>query len=190
MARQRTQSGDGSKPTNSEPQEAEPEASGPKYPKPKIIVIDAPDICEVLGERGYAVTRGTFGQPRSVSPSAGYTPLKLSDELPGYPEQEIVIVDLTGPAPSAEPEQVDGPPPGVETLWASLAHGQVDPRPPAMAYVRSEGDRILRHGGVFVLFAAPATRLEYVSARRSPYGNDLEPLSIRTLQGKHSGPWA
>lgn len=168
MARRRTQSGDAPGRADTEREEAEPESSGPKYLRPKVIVIDAPDICEALGERGYAATRGTFGQPRNVPPAAGYTPLKLSGKLPGYTEQEIVIVDLAGPeSTDAEPKQADYPPPGVEALWASLAHGQVDPRSAAMAYVRSEGDRILRHGGVFVLFAAPKTRPEYVFARRS-----------------------
>ena len=178
MSRWRTQSSDDPKPADSEREGTGPEPTGPKYPRPKVIVIDAPDIYEALRGRGYAATRGTFGQPRNVAPAAGYIPLKLSGELPGYPEQEIVIADLAGPEPmNAELDKTDTPPPGVEALWVSLGHGQVDPRPAVMSHVRSEGDRILRHGGVFVLFAAPLTRPEYVYARRSPYDGGLDPHS-------------
>lgn len=154
----------------------------PKYPRPKVLVIDAPDICEALEKRGYAATRGTFGQPTIVPPAAGYVRLEGSGELPGYTEQEIVIVDLAGPEPRAsDAKQVQMPPPGVDAWWVSLARGLVDPRPALMSFVCAEGDRILRHGGVFVLFSAPPTSPDYVFAQVSPYGGGLDSYSSRKL---------
>ena len=37
--------------------------AGPKYLRPKILVIDAPEVAPVLQQRGYAAVPGSFGQP-------------------------------------------------------------------------------------------------------------------------------
>jgi hypothetical protein len=147
-----------------------PEA-GPRFPRPKILVIDAPDVTPVLQQRGYAAVSGSFGQPVVVPPTAGYQPLNPTADLPGYTEQEIVVADLAGPDPqepvgrSAEP-----PAPGVRSLWVPTASGLVDPRPAAMLGVRDAMDRIYSHGGVFILFAAGRFDPEYILAERDPYG--------------------
>lgn len=113
------------------------------------------DVTPVLQERGYAAVSGSFGQPVIVPAGAGYLPLNLTvDHLPGYTEQEIVVADLAGPAPQQHDGQpVERPGPSVEMVWAPTASGLLDPRPAALLAVRDAMDRILVHGGVFILFA-------------------------------------
>jgi hypothetical protein len=135
---------------------AESSAAGaePKYLRPKILVIDAPEVTPVLEQLGYAAVSGSFGQPVLVPAGAGYLPLSLTaDGLPGYTEQEIVVADLAGPAPQEYGgKSVELPGPGVEMVWAPTATGLVDPRPAVMLCVRDAMDRIYQHGGVFIIF--------------------------------------
>jgi hypothetical protein len=155
-----------------------PAEVGPKYPRPKILVVDAPEITSALLERGYAAVSGSFGQPVVVPAGEGYRPLRLTPELlPGYTEQEIVVADLGGPAPRQYDDQpAERPGPGVQTVWAPVASGLVDPRPAMMLVVRDAMNRIYQHGGVFIIFAAarydPQCLLNALdrSGNLSPYG--------------------
>lgn len=129
-------------------------AARPNYPRPKILVVDAPDVTSALQQRGYAATSGSFGQPIIVPKKATFMALQPTASLPGYTEQEIVVVDLVGPDPKQLPDKpVEQPAPGVQSIWVPTASGLVDPRPAAMWLVREAMDRIYRHGGVFILFA-------------------------------------
>lgn len=120
----------------------DPGASGPagsppqaeaRFPRPKILVIDAPDVTPALQQRGYAAISGSFGQPTRVAKGPGYLPVDLAGFLPGYTEQEIVVVDLAGPEPQQSAvEPVEPPGPGVPSIWAPTASGLVDPRPAVM----------------------------------------------------------
>src|SRR5712691_5551911 len=139
----------------------------PRYPRPKILIIDAPDVAPLLLQRGYAAMSGSFGQPIVVPAGSGYFPVTISrDDLPGYTEQEIIVVDLAGPVArqtdsDARPSM---PGPGVNAIWAPLGPGLVDPRPAAMRVVRQDMDRILRHGGVFIIFATARFSPRYIFA--------------------------
>ena len=145
--------------------------SGPRFPRPKILVIDAPDVTPVLQQRGYAAVSGSFGQPVVVPPTAGYQPLNQTADLPGYTEQEIVVADLAGPEPQAPTGRPAEPPgPGVRWLWVPTASGLVDPRPAAMLGVRDAMNRIYDHGGVFILFAAARFDPDYKITERDRAG--------------------
>jgi len=153
MRRSRAQDRTSANPRASEQVGPSPDAE-PKYPRPKILVIDAPAITSALQQRGYAARSGSFGQPIIVPKGANYLPLSSTAHLPGYTEQEIVVVDLVGPEPQkSSPELMEMPGPGVPTVWVPTASGLVDPRPAVIWRVRDDLDRIYRHGGVFVLFA-------------------------------------
>jgi hypothetical protein len=143
-----------------------------KYPRPKILVIDAPDVTPALQERGYAAESGSFGQPILVEKEAGYLPVQKAGYLPGYTEQEIVVVDLAGPEPqkpAAAP--VESPGPGVQSVWAPMASGLMDPRPAVMWRVRDDMDRIYRHGGVFIVFGTARFDPKYIVNTLDHYGN-------------------
>lgn len=171
MSLRRSNSTPAPEPMAPELQESAIQAHAPRYSRPKVLVIDAPDIYETLEKRGYAATSGTFGQPFILEPEGGYITLAASAHLPEYREQEIVIADLIGPeAKPLESKQVKSPAPGVNSLWIPTNHGLVDPRPAAMVGVRSEMDRILKHGGIFILFSAPRAKPDYIFANRTPTG--------------------
>ena len=119
-----------------------PEAEA-KYPRPKILVIDAPDVTPALQQRGYAAMSGSFGQPVVVPKAAAYLPLNLTGFLPDYTEQEIVVVDLARPDPQdCGTDLFESPAQGVRSVWAPAASGLVDPRPATMLHVRDAMDRL------------------------------------------------
>jgi hypothetical protein len=95
-------------------------AAGTKYPRPKILVIDAPDVTPVLHQRGYAAVSGSFGQPVVVPSGGGYQPLNRTADLPGYTEQEIIVVDLAGPDPQ-KPAGRSSPTPGRRWMPPTMA---------------------------------------------------------------------
>ena len=96
MRRSRAQGTTSPDPRASERAGSAPDAE-PKYPRPKILVVDAPDVTSALQERGYAARSGSFGQPVVVPKAASYLPLNLTAFLPDYTEQEIVGSISSGP---------------------------------------------------------------------------------------------
>ncbi|MDQ3566022.1 MAG: hypothetical protein M3436_18680 [Pseudomonadota bacterium] len=140
-------------PKTDAPNRSAREASELKHPKPKVLLLDIDDgAAEALADKGFNVTRGTFGTPYKV-PKSGNYPIIGRAKLPNHQEQEIVVVDLHveeyDAGPSGEKHWPDSEP----DLWAKCHKGFIDPRPRAMWQVREAFDRILGMGGVFVIFA-------------------------------------
>src|ERR1035441_3718688 len=96
MRRSRAQGTTSPDPRASERAGSAPDAE-PKYPRPKILVVDAPDVTSALQERGYAARSGSFGPPVVVPKAGSYLPLNLTAFLPDYTEQEIVGSISSGP---------------------------------------------------------------------------------------------
>lgn len=127
-----------------------------KYQKPKILLIDTPEDClPALTEAGLNAQRGTFGRPYPGLADRDDQPVVTRADLPNYTEQEIVVVDLTRPSEKSLGED------DVKDLRRdSIFHVRetsrlIDPRPLAMHCVSSNFDRILKAGGIFVVFAQP-----------------------------------
>jgi hypothetical protein len=142
-----------------------------KYPSPKILVIDAPDVPRALQQRGYCATSGSFGQPVLVTKGPGYLPVPKTASLPGYTEQEIVVVDLVGPDPRSADDSPEMPVAGERAVWAPTKTGLIDPRPGVMRGVRSDMDRIYKHGGIFIIFATARFDPSYIINSIDPYGH-------------------
>lgn len=130
--------------------------------KPKILMIDMPRECtSELLSKGWNVSEGTFGHLyRASAPTSrivGVDPLhKIYDlcKLPNHTEQEIVFIDLTKPnieIVSSEDKSKDQP--GAKCAIKDIS--VVDPRPYAMYRHRKDFDRILKAGGIFIIFAQP-----------------------------------
>jgi hypothetical protein len=49
-----------------------------RYLRPKILVVDAPEIVNALHQRGYAAVSGSFGQPVIVPAGDSCVPLNLT----------------------------------------------------------------------------------------------------------------
>ena len=139
----------------------------PKCEKPKILLIDLPEeVIESVRSAGFNASAGTFGSPYKVTKSDGYQPVIVKSNLPNYSEQEIIFVDLTPPetldGPEGEKLSSDGEP----DWWAKCSRGEIDPRPRVMLMVKDSFDRILQHGGFFVIFAQPLHIQDLVIAKK------------------------
>ncbi|MDD2917502.1 hypothetical protein [Rhodoferax sp.] len=141
-----------------------------KYDKPKILLIDVESSAlDTLAETGFNVKAGTFGQPYKVQMASGFQPLISDPLLPNHTEQEIVIVDLHYEV-ADQPVGKKKRPDGEVDLWGKCDCGFIDPRMRCAAMVRSDFDRILAAGGVFVVFAAAKTRGSIQAARKGYHG--------------------
>lgn len=152
----------------------------PQYDKPRVILIDLPETTENgLIDLGYNVAKGTFGTVQKVERSDTLSQVPVhTHSLPDIEEQEIIIIDLSNPTVSDQVEMEECGS-GVECFWQSKSSGRIDPRPLVMRLRQNVFERILNHGGVFIIFLAPQRQIEYV------YGclNFFEEVQrIRTLK--------
>jgi len=153
-----------------------------KYPKPKILLVDMPEGCgELLTSEGYTASEGTFGRACTAQGSARdnrYIVLR-NGHLPNVAEQEIVIIDMTLPD---HDEQCSGDPVylGKHPLTAEATpQGAISPRG-FSAYGASRAfDRIIKHGGCFIVFAIHT--IEYKYTYTDQYGH-LQPLSVTNTE--------
>ena len=126
----------------------------PRYPRPKILLIDMRDESEaVLKAEGYNVRSGSFGVPYQVPKNDTFEPVIINGQVPIFTEQEIIVIDLAPAKPLPWPKGEKHTSPGERDWWASCTNGIIDPRPRLMVGVRLAFDRILSHGGVFIIFA-------------------------------------
>jgi len=129
--------------------------SAPRFDHPQILLIDQSDAAAtVLREAGYNVSTGSFGSPYPVPASDKLLQAVMTGALPSTAgEQEIVVVDLASPPPAAPPARRVQASRRADTWWSSCDAGIIDPRPGFMRISCSDFDRLVAHGGVFVLFA-------------------------------------
>ncbi len=127
----------------------------PKWEHPKILLIDMESDVEIaLKSEGYNVLVGSFGIPYKVPKSDSFVPVIMSgSRLPNYTEQEIIIVDLEPAKASDKPDREKHTSDGQDDWWASCSEGIIDPRPRVMQITQKAFDRILYHGGIFIIFA-------------------------------------
>jgi len=140
------------------------------HAKPKILLVDLDkEAHSALTGAGYKAVEGSFGRPYSVTAGDGFCQVVEDAKLPGLMEQEIVVADLDVPEPLSELSAQPGPQ-SAPGWWAKQTHGVVDPRPTAMSFSRPYTDRILSHGGLIIVFAAPREPHEYVWAHKERGG--------------------
>lgn len=138
-----------------------------------MLAIDLPEAHRAeIRAGGFNLHRGSFGTPVKVRRSDRYAHVLDGSSLPNVTEQEVVIADLAGPA--AEDVGL-GEEPVAKAIWQQMSRGVIDPRPLAMFFARKHFDRIYRHGGIFILFAAPRQNPNYVFADPGEiaYGTEL-----------------
>jgi len=144
-----------------------------KFDRPKITLIDlGPYAGQTLKVAGYNITDGTFGGPY-VKQGPRYSRIATTASLPSWlAESEVIVANLDRPEPQ-EPPQPFGNDYDLH-WWAQPSCSLLDPRPVAMLESRGSIDRILRHGGIVVLFCAPKTTGEYVWGRNTGLGLSRE----------------
>lgn len=125
-----------------------------RFSKPRILLLDLGDEEDrALREAGFSVEVGSFGRSYEVQAQSAFRPVVLTHHLPsGYGESELVVIDLADNLP------IENGPVGIVPVenkvywWASCEDGVVDPRLVTMRLIRDRFDRMLQHGGVFVVF--------------------------------------
>lgn len=143
------------------------------FDKPKVLLIDMPpEVVRKLGQSPFNVNVGTFGSPHiAIEESADFGescfPIVQSHKLPNHREAEVVFINL---AVTSNPVY---PSPTIPSRFVAASYGQqIDPRPCSMSEIRDDFDRILKHGGVFVVFAEPRIPMQAVRIG-SPMGERL-----------------
>ena len=138
----------------------------PRYEKPKILLIDLPeDVLKNVKSAGFNVSAGTFGSPYKVPKSDGYYPVIFEYDLPNFSEQEIIFIDLTAPKILDNPPREKLTSDGELDWWAKASRGEIDPRPKVLWLFKDYADRILQHGGFFVIFAQPHLHQDLIWAK-------------------------
>jgi hypothetical protein len=99
-----------------------------------------------------------------------FQPVIPNGSLQETEEQEIVIVDLVADEPLEKPEGAKVTSEGEIDWWAKCSAGIIDPRSRVMLQHQKTFDRILVHGGVFVVFADRKERQQLMLAHKSTYG--------------------
>jgi hypothetical protein len=142
------------------------ELESPKFAKPNVLLIDIDKtVSERLKKEGFNVHSGTFGSPYKVTKSSDYQPVIAEPNLPNRKEQEIIIIDLAMSQllPTAKGQKHR--PDEEKDWWAKCDRGFTDPRTRTMYGARSDFDRILNHGGMFIIFADEKDQQDLVFAR-------------------------
>ena len=133
-----------------------------KYLKPKIMLIDLPpDALSALKQKGYNVILGSFGHPYKVKQNSYNNKVLTDAKLPNYTEQEIIVIDLSSDIVNRTTER-EIPSDYKDTGLCTEKNGSIiDPRPLAMIWRRHDSERIINHGGIFIIFAEPRENWTY-----------------------------
>jgi hypothetical protein len=142
-----------------------------QYPKPKILLLDCEQsVSDRLSADGFNVEVGTFGRPFKVRMDEGFHPVICSADLPNYSEQEIIVIDLTPTEIASGPEADKHIAYSSNDWWCSTETGVIDPRPRVMEGAKAGLDRILRSGGIFIVFCEPRQKQKMRFATGNKYG--------------------
>lgn len=150
------------------------QTKAPLYQHPKVMLVDLGDeaVAKVRAA-GYNVTEGTLGTPFRTQPIPRSIPIPGNGKLPGFMEQEVVVVQMHPPE-AVELRQEDIQPVREKThYWANLESGEFDVRPLLANHAREFSARILSHGGVFVVFCDHERAPQLVRGDANVYGGPV-----------------
>lgn len=148
-----------------------------EYKKPKILVLDcSSEISRRLDKEGFNISEGTLGTPNKVSKNNSLFPIDREYNLPyDYKEHEIVVTDLNLNDLSQKEIKVnESAKQGVKCWWANHSQGLVNPRILNGYFLKDDFDRIIRTGGVFIVFANVVHQQKFIYKNIQQYGSDDE----------------
>jgi hypothetical protein len=112
------------------------------------------------------VGTGTLGQPYEVQPSSTWDSVIQHEELTGYSESDIVIIDLSEEIRfKVTPKGSKHTPNQEYDLWAKCDLGWVDARVRTAILEQERMSRIVKAGGILVVFAGPDSPMEMGMAK-------------------------
>lgn len=157
------------------PPAAQSDPPEPRFPRPHVLLMDLDEGAEcALRKAGFNVSVGSFGKPYATEQANAMAQVVWNGSINlDVSEQEVVVVDLGYAGQVPAPANAHPVPEGVPTWWCDCRSGLIDPRPPTMGSLVRMFDRILDHGGVFIIFARWRTQALYV------YGHVDESRSLQ-----------
>lgn len=146
--------------------------------KPKILLIDChANLEKSLKAKGHNISTGSFGTPYRTQMGDGYFPVISNHNLPNCEEQEIVVVDLLPNDLVDAPIGTNNRLPNEPDWWVKASNDFIDPRPKSMTDFLPVFDRILFHGGIFIIFSDSIPKQDFVIGKNSA-------RSSLSIQGK------
>lgn len=144
-----------------------------KHVKPKLLLLDLdPDVAAVVTSKWSDVVIDTLGQPYEVKQAAGYAPVINHAFLSGHKECEVIVADF-------KLRQIENRSPGEKhrpreetDVWAKQDFGFIDNRGLTGLRERETFERIIRQGGIMIIFADRAPSHVAINASIG-YGGQL-----------------
>lgn len=125
-----------------------------KQRKPKLLLLDLDaDVVNAVGSKWADVVVGALGRPYEVEKKSGYAPVINHDFLSGHQECDVVIADFAMKKPEPRPSGEKHRPVDELDLWAKQDLGYIDNRGLAGLRERETFARIVRQGGLVIVFA-------------------------------------
>ncbi|AJZ59034.1 hypothetical protein OI25_616 [Paraburkholderia fungorum] len=148
-----------------------------KQGKPKMLLLDLdPGAVAAVTSKWTDVVIATLGRPYKVPKASGYVPVINHDFLSGHKECDIVVADFAW-------KQIESRSPGEKhrpneetDLWVNQKLGYVDNRGLTGLRERETFERIIRQGGIIIVFADYAPPHDAMMTSIG-YGNKLVPGS-------------
>lgn len=145
-----------------------------KQGKPKLLLLSLDsDVVATLNSRWSDVVVGSLGRPYEVEKASGYAPVINHDMLSGHKECEVIIADFTLNIEHRSPGEKHRPD-GEMDLWAKMDLGYIDNRGLTAIREREALERIIRQGGVAIVFSDYAPP-HHVVESMVDYKNKLMP---------------
>lgn len=130
------------------------ETSPQMQSKPKMLLLDLDsDVVEMVQARWGDIVVGKLGQRYEVEKTSSYTPVINHDFLSEHQECDVIIADFLMRKAASGPSGKKHRPMDETDLWAKQDLGYIDNRGLTGLREQETVDRILRLGGVIVVFA-------------------------------------
>lgn len=146
-----------------------------KQGKPKLLLLDlGSDVVAAVSSKWADIVVGSLGRPYEVEKASGYAPAINHEFLSGHSECDIVIADFAFGQIAQKPDGEKHAPNEETDLWVKRDLGYVDNRGLTGLREQETFNRILRQGGLIVVFADYAHPHEATMASLA-YTNNLMP---------------
>lgn len=137
-----------------------------KFSKPKIYMIDIPQPDRlVIEEKWLDVKHGSLGKVFEVVKSPQWQKITPCFVINDHEESDIVIIDLSVKELSKKSPPTSLIPEHHEDMWAKLDHGHLDSRLLGSIKLQEDLDRIVKSGGICVVFADKLSPADACHAR-------------------------
>jgi hypothetical protein len=132
------------------------------YQQPKIYLIDADEALHKSLLKSWAnIGTGTLGTPYKVPTSANWLPVIQNETLNKFEESDLVIIDLAKGVIDGSSKGGKHTPEEEIDLWAKCDKGWIDARTRTVLYAKEDMNRIVKNGGVLILFAGPDSPMNF-----------------------------